>query len=104
MQKCFWVGPLKMDSELRQFGFRFLFKLMRRAVAQGGVAKVEVEVCIEAMSHFQVGFSKRGECGAVGKQFGFERALAVVGFIMGDTGYLAGWRRAKACCKASSAS
>ncbi|AII54415.1 hypothetical protein N008_20810 [Hymenobacter sp. APR13] len=37
---------------------------MRRAVAEGGVAAVEVEARIEAMGYFQAGYFERGENGA----------------------------------------
>ena len=41
---------------------------------QGGVAPVEVAAGVEVVGHFQTGFFKRDKGGAVGQQFGFERA------------------------------
>jgi hypothetical protein len=55
-----------------------------RAVTQGRVAAVEVEVSAEVMGHFQAGFFDGSKGGAVGQQLGFERAPT--GFGSGDAG------------------
>ena len=52
---------------------------MRRAVAQGGVAAVEVEVGVKVVSDFHAGFFETGKGPALGQQFGFERTPAGFG-------------------------
>jgi hypothetical protein len=52
---------------------------MRRAVAQGRVAAVEVEVGIEVVGDLQAGLFEAGKRAAVRQQFGFERAPAGLG-------------------------
>ena len=56
-----WGGPVKTDSELRDVGFQVMFELVRRVVAQGGVAAVEFGVGAEVVRHFQAGFFEGGE-------------------------------------------
>ena len=63
---------METDSEPRQGGFQVLFKLVGRAVAQGRVAAVEVEVGVQVVRHFQAGFFEGGERRAGGQQLGFE--------------------------------
>jgi hypothetical protein len=52
---------------------------VRGAVAERGVAPVEVEVGIKVVGHLQPGLFEAGECAAVRQQLGFERALARLG-------------------------
>ena len=54
---------------------------MGRAVAQGRVAAVKVEVDVKVAGRFQAGFFERGEGGTGGQQLGFERIPA--GFGLG---------------------
>ena len=49
---------------------------MGRAVAQGGVTAVEVEVGVEVIGHFQPGFFQAGKLPAVGQQLRFQGAPA----------------------------
>ena len=52
---------------------------MGRAVAQSGVAAVEVEVGVEVAGHFQAGFFERGEGRAVDPQLLDFRAFGAAG-------------------------
>lgn len=45
-----WGGPVKTDSALRYADLKVAFELVGRAVAEGGVAPVEVEVGFEVVS------------------------------------------------------
>ena len=49
------------------------------------MAAVEIEVGVEEVNHFQAGFFQGSESGAVGQQFGFDRAPARfgLGFVIG---------------------
>lgn len=70
-----WGGPVKTEQRAsKQVGFEFLFKLGRRAVAEGGVAPVEVKVGIKVPGDLQLGFFEESEDGAVRQQFGFAGA------------------------------
>ena len=53
-----------------------MFELVGRAVAEGRVAALEVEVGVKVVSYFQAGFFEGGKSSAVGQQFGFDGALA----------------------------
>jgi hypothetical protein len=70
---------VKTDSELRYTDLEVAFELVRRAVAQSGVAAVEVEVYVEVVGHLQQGFFEAGKCAAAGQQFSFECAPARFG-------------------------
>ena len=63
-------SPVKTDSELRKVDFEVEFKLMRRAVIQGGVSAVKVEVGIEVVGHLQSRFYAVGKRAAIRQQFG----------------------------------
>ena len=69
-----WDGPVKTDRELKQVDFQVVFKLMRRAVAQSGVAKVEVKVDVEVPGDIQAGFFQRGKKGISEQEFGLNGA------------------------------
>ena len=44
-----------------------MFKLVGRAVAQGGVPAVQVEIGVEVMGHFQLGLFQRSKGTATGQ-------------------------------------
>lgn len=82
-----------------------MFKLVGRAVAQGGVETVEVEVGIEVVGDFQEGFFLVRKGPAVGQQFGFEGAPAGLGVVVGfvrpaETGQGSGLVDASTACLA----
>jgi hypothetical protein len=74
-----WDGLAGVDSKLRQVIQEVSFKLVGRAVAQGGVETVKVEVRVEVVSHLQPSFFETGKRAAMRQQLGFERAPARLG-------------------------
>ena len=52
---------------------------MRGAIAECGVAAVEVEIGVEVISYFQSGYFQAGKRAAARQQLGFERILASFG-------------------------
>ncbi len=55
---------------------------MGRAVAQGGVSAVEVEVGVEIISYFQSGLFQAGEGASVRQQLGFEGAPPASAWVL----------------------
>lgn len=93
-----------------------MFNLVGRAIAEWGVATVQVEVVVEVPGDLPAGFFQRGKGSVAGEAFGFERAPArfSLGIVVGIAGLAdagqsarlvdAGWRSVRACSRARSTS